>query len=99
MLRSLSPGRWRIIPDGRTIAPRPQPEHGVTVRKDTATPGRPTTGKQVNVRMPADILDDLQLISEELSLDLSNVIRMILSQQRHQYVEQVRAARAKREAK
>lgn len=60
--------------------------------------GRPSTGsKQVNVRLPSDLLADLDLIGEELSLDLSNVIRMILSQQRHQYVDQVRAARTKRQ--
>lgn len=57
--------------------------------------GRPTIGKQVNVRLPDELLQNLEYIGEALGLDLSNVIRMMLTEQQHVYLTRAREAKQK----
>jgi hypothetical protein len=42
-------------------------------------PGRKPIGKQVNVRLPDDLIARLRALGEPQLLDLSGVIRMILA--------------------
>lgn len=58
--------------------------------------GRSAIGKQVGVRLPPDLLADLEFIGEEAGLDLSAVIRMILTQNRGEYVRAARERIQKR---
>lgn len=53
--------------------------------------GRVSVGRQIGVRIPPDLLADLQVIEAGMGLDLSSVIRMILTEHRAEYVERVRA--------
>lgn len=56
-------------------------------------PGRPSIGKQVNVRIPPDLMADLEVIAKDSGLDISAVIRMILTQNRGGYIRQIRERR------
>lgn len=53
--------------------------------------GRASVGRQIGVRIPPDLLADLEIIEAGMGLDLSSVIRMILTEHRTEYVERVRA--------
>jgi hypothetical protein len=59
--------------------------------------GRTPIGKQVNVRIPPDLLSDLQFVADDASLDISAVIRMILSQNVEVYVRQIRDRKQRQE--
>lgn len=64
-------------------------------KTETGDAGRARIGKQVNVRIPDDLLEDLELIAKDFGLDLSAVIRMILTQCRGTYVKQIKEKGAK----
>jgi hypothetical protein len=53
-------------------------------------PGRPGKGKQVNVRLSQEIIDDLDLIERAHGLDTSSAIRMILTETRKPLVDRAR---------
>lgn len=57
--------------------------------------GRVPVGRQVGVRIPPDLLADLEVVERGMGLDLSSVIRMILTEHRHEYVERVRSREGK----
>lgn len=60
--------------------------------------GRPPTGKQVNVRIPLPIVADLEFIAESMGLDLSHVVRIILTDHVAQYLEEARERRHRLDA-
>jgi hypothetical protein len=60
--------------------------------------GRTPIGKQVNVRIPPALLADLQLVADDAALDISAVVRMVLSQNVEVYVRQVRERRQRQGA-
>jgi Arc/MetJ-type ribon-helix-helix transcriptional regulator len=53
-------------------------------------PGRPAIGKQVNVRLPGEIIQDLEYIYRGLGMDSSEVIRFILRRHLHTLVNEAR---------
>lgn len=57
------------------------------------SPGRPAIGRQVNIRIPAELMTDLEYIGEALGMDLSNLIRTVLIEQLHVYLERARLAK------
>jgi hypothetical protein len=69
-------------------------------RRQDAEPsgrGRPPIGKQVNVRIPPELLADLELIETATGNDLSAVIRQILSENVAPYVRRSRDALRERQ--
>lgn len=52
--------------------------------------GRRPIGKQINVRVPAALLDQLEEVEKDTGLDTSSVIRMILTQNIEGYVRLAR---------
>jgi uncharacterized protein YdeI (YjbR/CyaY-like superfamily) len=58
-------------------------------RKDESKRGRPAMGKQVNVRIPDALMADLEAISLGTGLDLSDVIRMILTENKREYLDRL----------
>jgi len=80
----------------------PTAPQGATVAKhktgaEPRSAGRPAIGKQVNIRIPAGLLEELELIGEAKGLDLSNVIRMILTEKTPAYLEEARDVIGKRQ--
>ncbi len=79
----------------------PEARDNVSKKKNPAVPpseghegaGRPSIGKQVNVRIPNGMLADLELIAADGSLDISAVVRMILSHHVKTYVRQIQERR------
>lgn len=57
------------------------------------SPGRPPIGRQVNIRIPAELMTDLEYIGDALGMDLSNLIRTVLVEQLHIYLERARLAK------
>jgi hypothetical protein len=61
------------------------------------SPGRPPIGRQLNIRIPDDIMKDLDYVGEALGLDYSNLVRTIISEQLHIYLERARQAKENRD--
>lgn len=59
-------------------------------RDEPAKVGRPSIGKPVHVRIPLEIMADLELIEQAHGLDTSSAIRMILTEARHDIVERAK---------
>jgi hypothetical protein len=81
----------------RKVAKRRQPADEAGGEEKPRSAGRPSIGRQINVRLPDDLLADLEFVCEALGLDLSNVVRMMLTEQRHVYLLRAREARQKLE--
>jgi hypothetical protein len=63
-------------------------------KKDQSSPrGRPSIGKQTNVRLSESLIADLEYIAETLHTDLSHVIRVILAEHIAEYYERAKATR------
>lgn len=61
-------------------------------------PGRPTIGKQVNVRLSDDVVSDLEYVAESLHTDISHVVRAILAEHVPEHVQRARLIRERQEA-
>lgn len=57
--------------------------------KDDSKRGRPAMGRQVNVRIPDALMVDLEAISAGMGLDISDVIRMILTENKREYLDRL----------
>ena len=74
--------------------PRPRKDASQEPSEQAPVKGRPSIGRQVNVRIPADLLVHLEEISAGMGLDLSNTIRMILTENHDDYLQRVRGRKA-----
>jgi hypothetical protein len=69
------------------------------VAKTKSDGGRPPIGKPVNFRASDELIDVLEEIADGLSLDVSAVVRLILSENLGKYRERAADARKQREHK
>lgn len=80
-----------------TTAPLPRIDDSMGKRRQDSDPkpgpGRPAVGKQFGVRLPAELQTSLEEIGEGMGLDLSSVMRMILTEQHGTYLQRVRQRR------
>lgn len=83
----------------RTLsAPRATEDVGRKKQDDAGDDrGRTPIGKQVNVRIPDELMTLLKEVSEDTGLDTSSVIRMILTQNVDPYVRHARERRQQRQ--
>lgn len=58
--------------------------------------GRTPIGKQVNVRIPPEMLAAVEFIAKDGEMDNSTVIRMVLAHHIYDYVEQVKQRQVKK---
>lgn len=61
--------------------------------------GRPSVGRQINFRAPPDLEERLKDTGEALGLDISALVRLILTKHIHIYEAEAEAVRASRPAK
>lgn len=67
--------------------------------KDHGKRGRPSMGRQVNVRIPDSLMADLETISGGMGLDISDVIRMILTENRQEYLDRLEIKKKRKPTK
>lgn len=80
------------------VKTRPSNHEAVIVpRGKKDGPGRTPIGKQVNVRIPDALMADLELVAADTNLDISAVIRLILTQNTDRYVREARERQAKKQ--
>lgn len=65
--------------------------------KGGQSPGRKLIGKPINLRLPPELLADLDYVVDGLGLDRSNAIRTILAEQMYLYIERATLAKQNRE--
>lgn len=56
-------------------------------------------GRQVNVRIPDSLMADLETISGGMGLDISDVIRMILTENRQEYLDRLEIKKKRKPTK
>jgi hypothetical protein len=73
-----------------SMAKGKQPQNDPPADDKGRSSGRPSIGRQVNIRIPPDLDGRLQFIADVLGLDISNLVRLVLNEQLHTYEARAR---------